>query len=348
MVKSNKIGCFSDIHIGLAQDNSIWHQTSLDFAQWASDYYLKQGINDIIILGDIFHNRTEISVNTLSVAKKFFDYFKDFNVYILAGNHDSFYKDHSLVNSISIFDGWHNIKIVDNEPLLLKIGNKNTALIPWGTTFENIPNVDVIFGHFEITTFYMNNFKVCEHGFSSENLFEKAKIILSGHFHKKDHRVYNEGEIVYLGSPYQQNYGDCNDERGIYIYDINENKFTFIENKISPIHVKISVKKLLDKQIETSFLKEKVPNNHICLVIDTKIDEDAILLLSGKIQKLNPKTFRIDYEDVKKIEIDAEISIDVKTTNLLEDIGNYVNSLDIDNKKEVVSYINELYNVLSK
>lgn len=348
MIKSNKIGCFSDIHIGLAQDSPIWHQTALDFAKWASDFYLNQGINDIIILGDIFHNRTEISVNTLSIAKKFFDYFKDFNVYILAGNHDSFYKDHSQVNSISIFDGWHNIKIVDNEPFLLKIGDKNTTLIPWGTSFENIPKADIIFGHFEIATFYMNNFKVCEHGFTSENLFEKAKIILSGHFHKKDHRIYDEGEIVYLGSPYQQNYGDCGDERGIYVYDVESNEFSFTPNQISPIHAKISVKKLLDKETDMSSIKDFIPNNHVCLVVDTKLDEDKILLLSGKIQKLNPKTFRIDYEDSKTIQTTLESTTEIKTTNLSEDIEKYVNSLDIDNKKEVVSYINELYNSLSK
>ena len=123
MIKSSKIGCFSDVHIGLYQDSSAWHNISLNFAEWASKKYLDAGINDIIILGDVFHNRTEISVSTLDVAKKFFDYFKDFNVYILAGNHDSFYKDNSKVNSISIFDGWNNIKIVDKEPLLLKIGN---------------------------------------------------------------------------------------------------------------------------------------------------------------------------------------------------------------------------------
>jgi len=36
MIKSNKIGCFSDVHIGINQDNPIWHKIVLEFAEWAS------------------------------------------------------------------------------------------------------------------------------------------------------------------------------------------------------------------------------------------------------------------------------------------------------------------------
>lgn len=348
MIKGDKIGCFSDIHIGLYQDNPKWHQISLDFAKWASQYYLQNGINDIVILGDIFHNRLEISVNTLSVAKKFFDFFKDFNVYILAGNHDSFYKDNSKINSISIFDGWNNIKIVDNEPLQLKIYNKDAVLVPWGTSFDKIPKCDIIFGHFEIVSFYMNTYKMCEHGFTSENLFEKAKTILSGHFHKKDHRIYKNGEIVYLGSPYQQNYGDASDERGIYIYDIDKNTFEFVKNDISPRHIKLSLKKIINKEIDISFLKEKIPNNHVNFIVDSSIDDEKLTILSSKIQKLNPLTFRTDFGDNSSLLNSISNGEIEESVDLIENIEKYVESLDMDDKKEVVSYINEVYNSLIK
>lgn len=347
MIKANKIGCFSDIHIGLYQDNPIWHNISLNFAKWASEKYLKSGINDIIILGDIFHNRTEISVTTLDVAKKFFDYFKDFNVYILAGNHDSFYKDNSKINSISIFDGWNNIKVIDKEPFLLKIANKQTLLVPWGTSYDDITICDIVFGHFEIVSFYMNSYKVCEHGFTSENLFKKAKVIMSGHFHKKDHRTYDSGEIIYLGSPYQQNYGDALDERGIYIYDVNENKLSFIQNDISPQHKKISIKKILAGEIDTEYLKQNITKNHVSLVIDAKIDEEKVILLKGKLQKLEPETLRTEFLDTKSAEQLNSNLTDIESVDLMKDIENYVMSLDIKDKKEVVSYVKEIYNNLT-
>jgi DNA repair exonuclease SbcCD nuclease subunit len=348
MIKSEKIGCFSDIHIGIYQDNPIWHEISLNFAKWASEYYLSQGINDIIISGDVFHNRSQISVTTLSVAKQFFDYFKDFNVYVLVGNHDCFYKDKSSINSISIFDGWKNISIIEDEPFILNYNTKKIALVPWGTEFANIPKVDVIFGHFEIVSFYMNNYKVCDHGFTSENLFEKSSAIISGHFHKKDFREYKNGHILYLGSPYQQNYGDVGDPRGIYIYNLNDNTFSFKENVYSPKHIKLKLSEILAGNVKSDSLKQVIPNNHISLIIDSKIKENQILILKSKLQKFEPKTFRLEYIEVKGKNINQNSNIaEIDNVNLLDDIEKYVNSLEFENKKEVVSYIKELYNNLN-
>jgi DNA repair exonuclease SbcCD nuclease subunit len=349
MSKSKKIGFFSDLHIGLNQDNSMWHTVVLDFAKWASDFYLKNGINDIFILGDIFHNRSEISVSTLTIAKKFFDYFKDFNIYILAGNHDSFYKDTSKVNSISIFDGWNNIKIVDDKPYNINFLNKKICLVPWGTKIDEITECDILLGHFEIVSFSMNNFKVCDHGFSSSELLNKSPLVVSGHFHKKDHRKYDKGEIVYLGSPYQQNFGDCLDERGIYIYDLEENTFDFIKNNISPEHIKISLKKLINGKIDINYLKTNIPNNLVSFVVDNKIDDEKLILLESKLKNLNPLFYRLEYSDtdIKNIESSLKEG-ELQEIDILKDIETYVNSLDIDKKTEVFSYIKELYTDLIK
>lgn len=345
MIKDSKIGLFTDIHIGLNQDSIVWHNIVLEFAEWCSKKFLEKGINDIIICGDVFHNRSEISVATLDTAKKFFDCFKDFQIYILAGNHDSFYKDHSLVNSISLLDGWSNIKIIDKEPKEFKMRNKKGVLVPWGTKFEDIPNSDVCFGHFEIVSFYMNTYKVCEHGMSSNDLFKKAKTIISGHFHKKDHRKYDNGEIIYLGSPYQQNFGDTLDDRGVYIYDIDKNEFEFIENDISPKYFKLSVNKILTGEDIGDDLKNKIAKNHISLVVDSHIDSDKLTILSSKIQKHLPVNFRLDYKEPDiKINTDR-VEKKLEYVNIMDDIESYINNIDIKNKKELTDYIKEIYSI---
>jgi DNA repair exonuclease SbcCD nuclease subunit len=344
MIKTNKLGCFTDIHIGLGQDSDTWHKIVLDFAKWASEKYLNLGINDIIICGDIFHNRSEISVSTLSIAKQFFDYFKDFQLYILAGNHDSFYKEDSRINSISIFDGWKNIKVVDKEPYELLLKDKKSFLIPWGTSYEDIPKCDILFGHFEISSFYMNTYKKCEHGMESSDLFKKANLIVSGHFHKKDHRIYDNGEIIYLGSPYQQNFGDSLDDRGIYIYDIEKNNFEFIENKISPKYYKLSLKEINKNEFNLNEFKEKIENNHVSLIVDTEIDQEKLFLLTSNIQKNSPINFRLDHLEVDSKNLKLNNAENLNSTNILEDIEKYINSVDIKNKKEVIEYITELFN----
>lgn len=345
MIKNNKIGLFTDLHIGLGQDSSSWHDVVLEFGKWSSEIYLKRGINDIIICGDVFHNRSEISVATLDVAKRFFDCFRDFQIYILAGNHDSYFKDHSEVNSISLLDGWKNIKVVQKNPETLKIKDKSAVLVPWGVEYQDIPTADIIFGHFEIVSFYMNTYKKCEHGMSSNDLFDKSKLIISGHFHKKEHRKYNNGEIIYLGSPYQQNFGDSLDERGIYILDIEKNEFEFIENDISPKYYKISVNDLIKNDEKASTLIEKTNKNRISLLVDSPIEPEQLLQLQSKIHKNTPIELRIDYTqpDLKINKDGVEKNLDF--VNILDDMEKYIDTIDIKNKEDVFSYIKQIYNL---
>jgi len=348
-LKSSRVGIFSDIHIGLGQDSTIWHNNILNFARWAADVYTKKGINEILIPGDIFHNRNEIGVNTLSVASQFFDILKDFQIYISTGNHDCLHKHSSDVNSISLFKGWSNIEIIDDKPQIFTIdkSDKTLSMIPWGTELKDIPTTDYCVGHFEISSFKMNNQAICNTGIDSSSLLDKSANIISGHFHKRTIRQYDNGQIIYLGSPYQQNFGDVDEERGIYIFDLLKNSFEFIENKISPRHIKISLSNILNKKIPSSFIKENVPNNLVCLLIDQVLSPEEISLVSSKLQKLTPQFFRIDY----KVS-DKELMIN-STENFYDslDIGknfqDFVEALDIEHKPDVISYLNDLYNKLA-
>lgn len=345
MKLDKKIGLFSDIHLGLGQGSDQWHNISLNFAKWASEVFKNKGIEQILIPGDIFHNRSEIGVNTISVAKQFFDYFKDFKLFISTGNHCCYFKNNSTINSISILDGWSNIKIFDKTPAILSYKDKKISMIPWGIEYDQIPESDICIGHFEISSFYMNSYKVCEHGMESKQLFKKAPLIVSGHFHKKDDRKYDKGRIVYLGSPYQHNFGDTGDSRGIYILNLDNNEFEFIENNTSPKHIKLSLKDL-DKK--TNSIDKIVKNNIVSLVVDAEIDQEKLAVYIANLQKISPISFRTDYldnsTDINKIDDSEEFN----SGNLLKDIEDFVNNLTIENKKEVIEYLTESYNLLSK
>jgi DNA repair exonuclease SbcCD nuclease subunit len=336
---NKKIGCFSDVHLGICHDDKTWHDIILNFAKWAAETYKNHNIQDIIIPGDIFHNRNEIGVETLYTAKQFFECFKDFNLYISTGNHDSFLKHKSDINSISIFNGWNNIHIIDQKCETLEFKNKKLCLVPWGIEYKDIPKSDIIFGHFEINSFYMNTFKVCEKGVESSDLLKKATFIISGHFHKKDFREYKNGKILYLGSPYQQNFGDVLDERGIYIFDLEANSFEFIENNISPKHFKFNLSSVLEKE---NF--ENVKNNIIKLVIDQNTENENILTIQNKILNNNPLLLKTEYQiPDDKLECNDE-SFNFDESSFVKDIEDYLENVEMENKKEVVEYLKELYN----
>jgi DNA repair exonuclease SbcCD nuclease subunit len=346
-IKSKNIGVFSDIHIGLGQDSPMWHKSVLEFAEWVKELYSQKGINDIIIPGDIFHNRNEISVNTLNIAKEFFSILKDFRIFISTGNHDCYYKDRSDVNSISMLDGWDNIVIIDKKPIIISADNKTISLIPWGTELNDIPKSDICFGHFEIQSFYMNSFKVCDHGFESQTLLDKSPLVLSGHFHKRELRKYDKGKILYIGSPYQQNFGDTGDDRGVYILNTETEKIEFFENEVSPKHIKISLNSLQCGKQDSQYLKDNVPDNIVSFIIDKNIEPEKIPLLSSKIQNLGPKFFRIDY---KLTNNDTDLSsdnIEYTAIDIPKSIKDFVESLEVPHKDDIVNYLDTLYTKLT-
>ena len=343
---ANIIGSFSDVHIGLGQDSPIWHNITLDFAKWAAEKFLHEGINDIIIPGDIFHNRSEIGVNTLATAAEFFKIFKDFRLYISVGNHDIYYKDRTDVNSISLFDGWDNITIIDSKPSVINYGNKKVSLIPWATDIADIPESDICFGHFEINTFYMNTYKVCEHGVDSKNILNKSPLVFSGHFHKKDHRKYDSGQIVYLGSPFQHNFGDVGDKRGIYTINVDKGTFKFIENTISPKHIKVYLSKINSKKHDDEFFEKNIPKNIISLVVDEEIKSDALAIIVANIYKHTPISIRVDYKSVSEDFSGNPTNTDYNMIDIEKNIEDFVESIDIPHKKETIDYLTAKYKEL--
>ncbi len=242
----------------------------LDYGNLLKGELDRQNIQVLFFLGDIFHNREEIGVNTLSICEQFFNIFTNplhpVNVVLLTGNHDSYLRDSAKINSISILKGWPNITIID-QITSIDIKNKKLTFIPWGEDIEKCEKSDILFGHFEINTFKMNVQKVCEHGINSDVLLKKSPLIFTGHFHTKDERTYPNGKIIYTGCPFAQNWGDLGLTKGYYILNAEQMTYEFFENTISPKYFKINYMDLFDKgKIEE--IKKNIPNNFIKLQVD--------------------------------------------------------------------------------
>jgi DNA repair exonuclease SbcCD nuclease subunit len=314
---SNKVACISDIHLGVHQNTQTWHNIALDFARWLDKELKLRDIKDIIIAGDIFHNRHEIGVNTIHCAYEFFDTLSNYNIVAITGNHDCYYKDKSDINSISILDGYKNITIF-KELKTLNINGKTFCFCPWGVQAQDIPASDVLVGHFEITNFKMNAHKVCDHGIESSSLLDKAKLIITGHFHCRDHRKYSQNRsIIYLGSPYELDFGDREQNKGITILDTDDLSLELIENNLTPKHKKIKISDLLDNKIALENISDEISNNFISLCIDKNVNEQVLSLMLTKFNQYKPKHIRTDFNIFETVQLSStdlnEISIDIDT-----------------------------------
>lgn len=312
--KNNKVLFFSDLHLGVHQNSQTWHKISLDLANWIKSVMVSNKLDTIFFAGDVFHDRHEIGVNTLHTAKRFFDILKDFQIYIIPGNHDAFLSSNVDVNSVEILQS-QNIHVF-TKPTTIEVNSKRVTFCPWKTKIAELEQTDMLVGHFEIPNFKMNATKICDHGDDSANLLEKAKYVVTGHFHFRELRTYdNNSYILYLGSPYEMDFGDREQQKGVTIIDFENNcNCSFVENDVTPKHFRLKITDLLSQKFKN--LPKMVANNIVSLYVDKQIETLTLDLLISKLAQYNPLQFRtefnildaaqIDTKDVKKLSIDIE------------------------------------------
>ena len=340
---NSEVGIFSDPHYGVHRNSETWHKIALNHAKWAAEQFKARSIKDIIIPGDIFHDRNDIAVNTLHNVTDIFDCLRDFNIIITVGNHDAFYKDKSDINSVSILRGWSNITVVDKLVVLETHGRK-IALCPWGQNIEEVPACDLIVGHFEINSFKMNSFKVCTNGLKASDLTSRAKLTITGHFHHREERKYNEGTILYVGCPYQQDWGDYGTTKGLYTLDLDTLKYEFVENNISPRYNKVRYSELASGTYTPESLRGFISGNIVKFFIDKPLEPDTVDTVIRKLVSIKPVEFTIEYDYSQSSMINSE-EANTKDFNISVDnsISEFIDLLDIKYKDKVKSYVTDLY-----
>jgi DNA repair exonuclease SbcCD nuclease subunit len=341
--KNKKVLFFSDLHLGVHQNSQTWHHISLQLAEWINHVMLEHDLDTIFFAGDVFHDRHEIGVNTLHTAKKFFDTLSNYDIHIIPGNHDAFLSSTVEVNSVEILQS-PNIHVY-TTPTTLSVYDKKVTFCPWKTSIKNLEKVDMLVGHFEIANFYMNATKICDHGDTSTDLLTKANAVVTGHFHFREQRDYEDSKyILYLGSPYEMDFGDREQNKGVSIIDFSNNKnlqTSFVENTVTPKHYRIKISELAKKKYNN--LAEIVKNNLVSLYVDDHVDTLTLDMLITKITQYNPLQFRTEFNILDKAQVDTKdvkkLSIDIETA-----FHEFVEHVDTKaTKKEVLDKCLELY-----
>jgi DNA repair exonuclease SbcCD nuclease subunit len=341
-INNDRVGVISDLHLGVHSNSPNWHDIALKWAKWQCREFNKHNIADVIFCGDWHHNRNEISVSTLQISADILDIFSEFNIFIVVGNHDIFYKHRVDVNSLSIFKNRQNVHIIDTVQTLT-YNNKNITLCPWNTQIDDIPQSDVIFGHFEIETFKMNAFRVCDHGLKVSSLLRKSPLIVSGHFHTRHEKTYQAGTILYVGNPFEMDFGDMDNEKGYYILDLSTLEYEFFINAISPKHKKTTLDNLVKHGNITQEVKDLFKNNIVKLSIDRNISPEDLNYLTAKLNALGPEALQLDYDITQRKEVSHNVDKDLSGIDMLQAIEEFINLIDVSNKARVLNYTIDLY-----
>ena len=193
------------------------------------------GIDTIIHMGDAFDSRKSIDFVGLDWTRKVvLEPLSKYNVHLITGNHDVYFKNSNKVNSPELLlKDYENIKTY-SEPTEVNIGGLNILLLPWinsenqDKSFKLIKNTraKVAMGHLELQGFRVNkNLVMDEHGLEA-NIFKNFKKVFSGHYHTRS----DNGTVFYLGNPYEMYWNDVNDPRGFTIFDTETLEHFHINN----------------------------------------------------------------------------------------------------------------------
>ena len=342
-IKKPKVAIFSDLHLGVHSNSSDWHNYAVEWAHWFRDECRYKGIKDLLFAGDWHHNRSEISVNTLQISADILDILSEFNLIAITGNHDIYYKHRTDVNSLSIFKSRKNVTVLEKYEIV-EAFDKKISFCPWNTATKDIEKSDLIVGHFEIETFKMNTYKTCEEGVKVKDLLKKSELVISGHFHTRHEKKFGAGTILYVGNPFQMDFGDAGNQKGYHILDLDTMEYEFFANNISPNYNKISLSELVEAGEITSFIRSRFTNNIVKVKIDMNISQEDMDILQRVLANLKPEVLTYDYDINFNRILDSKEDIeDLSGVDIEQAIEEFINSLEPSNKKSIIDYTLGLY-----
>ncbi len=343
------IAIIGDTHFGARNDNVNFSEYFYKFYEEQFFPYLKENnIKHCIHLGDIMDRRKYVSYRTVKeFREKFIQPFIDLKVelHVLVGNHDTYFKNTNEVNSVTELIGnrYKNVKIYP-EAKEATFDDLSVLFLPWinssnhASTMKTIEQsrADMCMGHLEIAGFEMMKGIKNEHGYD-KSLFAKFDSVFSGHFHHKS----DDGQIYYLGSPYEFYWNDCDDKKGFHIFDT---KTRTLERIINPrtIHKKIYYDDT-NKNYENHDITQ-YKDNYVKLIVVNKKDLYQFDRFTERLLKADSHEVKIieDFSDLDANSVSDDIVENTQDTMTI--LSKYVEELDTTlDKPRLINIQRQLY-----
>lgn len=236
-----KIAIITDQHIGRGQDSLILDSY---FERFYRDVFFPtlaaEKVSHVLGGGDLFDRRRFINFNIYSNFQNYYKRHIAAYQYIeIVGNHNIYHNDSNALNNLRLLMGDVTQEILETTQTL-EIDGYPICLIPWITKENHAHTMSQIeasraktaLGHLDINGFQMDRGSINKHGLDRK-VFKKFDKVYSGHFHHKN----GDGNILYLGCPYEQTWADCDDPKGFHIFDTATEELRFIQNPFT-IHKK--------------------------------------------------------------------------------------------------------------
>ena len=345
-----KIALITDTHWGVRNDHlAFMENNNLFLDNVFFPLLVKHNIRTIVHLGDLVDRRKYININTANRLRvDFLDKMIGYDVHIIAGNHDTYFKNTNEINSIrELVDEKYDFKIYDRYAEEVSFDGTPILFIPWICDDNRQRTVEIIngtkstiaMGHLEIQGFEMYKGSIVSHG-DDASLFDRFDMVMSGHYH---HRSTN-GHIWYLGSHAEFTWSDYDDPRGFHVFDTETRELTFIENPYK-MFKKIWYNDTDNKFINSDIDYKQYKNSLVKVIVTNKSQPLWFDKFIENLESENPIDLQI-VEDHLNLNLENDSDIINEAESTLDIFKKYVQTIEHKNldKEKLEKKIVELYN----
>jgi len=183
----------------------------------------------------------------------------------------------------------------------------------------------------EISYIIKENLKSSDLVGSFVEIVKQGGQVYAGHIH--EHKEFNTKgrEFIFVGSPYQQNFGEMNSICGFYVLD-EKNKRTFYKINTVPRYIKV-----LNSEVDSAGIDKYdfsiVKNNIVQRVIDKELPRDIEAQISQKITDNFPfeealSEYNIKVDTILESNSEVDQTAELIKKSKLDYIKKYIEGID--------------------
>lgn len=282
-----KILIFSDLHIHPHKKSSERLKDCLDALEWVFETARRANVQNIVFLGDLFHDRQKIDVLAYQRAFEIVERHmssSSLRLTLLLGNHDLWHYERLDVSSVNPLRTIRGVRVVDS-PSVVEISDGTEdfymGFLPYThSPVEDLKKVEkswksdvkgehrrVLGGHIAVDGALWN----VRHNTLSDvtvehegdmvkvgpDIFKNWDRVFLGHYHAAQKM---SDSVEYVGSPLQLSFGEADQKKHILVYDTLNDSSTYVENDFSPRHLIINEDQIGDQSLKGNFVRLEVDN----------------------------------------------------------------------------------------
>lgn len=299
----------ADIHFGV--------HGRLDDISWATrvirEYAKQNDIENIFVLGDLFHDRKSIEIDVMNeVINIFDDKNYDQRWITFPGNHDMFLRHSWTINSLKPLN--RHLTVIEDVKIVVLDGQRYWILpfIQYEKAYNRVlrkieeqwQEGDVLLTHIGVNGAILNTCFLMKDWESVNFSTSKFQHVFTGHFHSKQQVHHN---VWYPGSPIPFKFDEGDVPHGFYVFDPNNKSLKFVNIWKAGLHyfgpdtpLPPQFTTIIDEGLPEK-TKDDIFNSHVRVALQREYSTDERKTMLEQLMDLGARSVRF-YNLFKKLE----------------------------------------------